>query len=459
LSPSLDLSLHQAGALPPPPRAALAHIPGDEGWPLVGNTFKVLADPKRFTERMAQRYGPVHRSRVFGETGLALLGPEANELVLFDAQKLFSSALGWGPILDLLFPRGLMLLDFEEHRLHRRVLSVAFKAGPMNSYLQRLNHGISTEVAKWPRKREIPLNPLIKALTLELATNSFLGSELGPELEPVKRAFTAMVAASISVIRVPLPATKMRRGVKSRAFVIEYLTRLIPYRREKGGDDLFSQLCCASYEDGSLLTAQDIVDHFSFLMMAAHDTLTSALSSLLYWLAAHPEWQEKVRAELASLRLAPGEPLGFTDLDKLVLGEMVFKEAMRLIPPVPSIPRRAVRAFEFKGFRIPAGTSINVNPLYTHHMAEVWPQPERFDPLRFTEEVSRDRHKFAFIPFGGGAHTCIGLNFAYMQAKCFLFHCLRDVRVTIAPGYRPDWQMWPIPRPRDGLMATLSPLQ
>ncbi len=99
----------------------------------------MLADPKGQIERSAAKYGLVYRTHLFGETSLTMLGPEANELVLFDQAKLFSSTHGWGPILGLLFPRGLMLLDFEEHRLHRRALSVAFKSGPMKSYLVDLD--------------------------------------------------------------------------------------------------------------------------------------------------------------------------------------------------------------------------------------------------------------------------------------------------------------------------------
>src|SRR5262249_30081603 len=110
------------------PRGALAHIPGEEGWPLVGRTLHLLADPQGEVERMGAKYGPVYRSRAFGETSITMLGPEVNELVLFDQTKLFSSTHGWESILGRLFPRGLMLMDFEEHRGHRRALSVAFKA-------------------------------------------------------------------------------------------------------------------------------------------------------------------------------------------------------------------------------------------------------------------------------------------------------------------------------------------
>ena len=131
------------------PTAELSHIPGEDGWPLVGNTFRLLADPKGEVERHAARYGPVYRTRAFGLRTVNLLGPEANEFVLFDRQKLFSSADGWNPFLERLFPRGLMLLDFDEHRIHRKALSVAFKIEPMKAYLDGLNAGIAKGVAAW----------------------------------------------------------------------------------------------------------------------------------------------------------------------------------------------------------------------------------------------------------------------------------------------------------------------
>src|SRR5277367_1607382 len=121
----------------------LSHIPGTDGWPVVGSTFSLLADPKGAVERRAAQYGRVYRTLAFGVRTVALLGPEANEFVLFDSTKLFSSMQGWNWLLERLFPRGLMLLDFDEHRLHRKALSVAFKSGPMKSYLDSLNRGIA----------------------------------------------------------------------------------------------------------------------------------------------------------------------------------------------------------------------------------------------------------------------------------------------------------------------------
>ncbi|KIZ38747.1 cytochrome P450, partial [Rhodopseudomonas palustris] len=195
-----------------------------------------------------------------------LLGPEANELVLFDNSKLFSSAHGWGPILGLLFPRGLMMLDFEEHRLHRRALSVAFKAGPMHSYLADLDAGIGRRVAQWKAQPGAMLAyPAMKQLTLDLAATSFLGTGIGAETDDITRAFVDMVAASVAPIRKPWPGTAMARGVRGRQRIVTYFSEQIPIRRARGGDDLFSQLCRATHEDGALLSTKDIVDHMSFL--------------------------------------------------------------------------------------------------------------------------------------------------------------------------------------------------
>ena len=356
----------------PVPTSALAHIPGDNGWPLVGHTLVVLSDPKGFVERRAERYGPVYRSNAFGQSNVSLLGPHANEFVLLDSQKLFSSMFGWSVLLGRLFPRGLMLLDFDEHRLHRRALSVAFKSGPMQSYLGQLNAGIAKGLAQWPCGREFKFYPAVKQLTLDLAATSFLGEELGPELEVLKRAFIAMVAASVAVIRVPLPGTQMGRGVRGRALIVDYFNRQIPLRRERGGDDLFSQLCRATWEDGSLLSNADIVDHMSFLMMAAHDTLTSSLTSFVYRLAANPLWQERVREDVRGLKLAAAEPLPFSRLDDLTLTEMAFKEAMRLAPPVPSVAAPGGARFRIHGLPHSGRRRHQHQPaLYTSHAADL----------------------------------------------------------------------------------------
>jgi len=437
--------------------ADVAHIPGEGGWPVVGNTFRMLADPHAFTRRMVETYGRVYKSRAFGGWNIAMVGADANELVLFDREKLFSSEQGWGPILDRLFPRGLMLMDFDHHRTDRRALSIAFKPGPMRHYAGSLNRGIAQAVKGWGGA-PMQFYPAIKQLTLDLAADSFIGLPWGPEADRINEAFVYMVQASVAPIRTPLPFTLMRKGVKGREFLVDYFTKETRRRRaEGGGQDMFSQFATATREDGSMLPVDEVVDHMNFLMMAAHDTITSSATTLVWLLAKHPEWQERLRAEITAITGGSGD-IGYDDLGKLELTEMAFKEALRMIPPVPSTPRRALREFEFGGYRIPAGAPVGINAQFVHRMEEYWPDPARFDPMRFTPEAVKERHKYAWIPFGGGAHMCLGLHFAYMQVKVLMAQLLTRYEIVIEPGYEPQWQPWPIPRPKDGLKVTFKPL-
>jgi cytochrome P450 len=442
--------------LPINPSSSLAHIPGEDGIPFLGTTLKMLKDPVAFTRSMVAKHGRVYRTKSFGGQNVSLIGPDANELVLFDRDKLFSSEQGWGPVLNQLFPRGLMLMDFEKHRVHRRTLSVAFKPAPMRNYADALNAGIAARVKEWSGTK-ISFYASIKDLTLDLAATSFLGIPWGPEAQKVNQAFVDMVGAAIGVVRMPLPGTKMGRGVAGRKFLLEYFGKEVPKRRAGQGEDIFTQICKATHEDGSLLTDDEIVDHMNFLMMAAHDTITSSVTSMVMLLGKHPEWQEKLRAEMDGLGVN-GDDLPYDRLDELVLTDCAFKEAMRLIPPVPSIPRRAIKAFDFGGYHIPAGTFVSVSPSHVHKMEEYWPDPDRFDPLRHTAEEVRGRHKYAFVPFGGGAHMCLGLHFANMQARIFFWHLLRTHRIEIAHEWNGKWQAWPIPKPDDGLPVRIVPL-
>lgn len=445
---------------PWPDGSTLDHIPGEDGLPVVGVTLEQLKDPADFTERMVAKHGKVYRVNSFGGRQVALIGPEANELVLMDRNKIFSSEQGWGPVLWRVFPRGLMLMDFDHHRMDRKTLSVAFKPEPMRAYADSLNDGIAERIESWSGTT-FQFYPAIKQLTLDLAATSFLGIPLGPEAKKLNQAFFDMVRASIGVVRKPWPFTAMGRGVKGRKYVIDYLARMVPDRREGGkhsnGDDMFTKICQARDENDELLSVEAIVDHMNFMLLAAHDTITSSITSLVWQLGKNPEWQDRLREEMLSVAGA-GERISHNALGELKLTEYAFKEALRMVPPVPGIPRRALADFEFGGYHIPAGTQIGINPSYTHHMAEYWPEPEKFDPMRFEPEQVRERHKYAWVPFSGGAHMCLGLHFAYMQAKIFFHHLLTTHRIEVAEGYEPDWQLWPIPRPKDGLTITLKPL-
>ncbi len=438
--------------LPVTGMAELGHLPGQlpARLPML-RTINFLRDPLGTSLQLVAAHGRVFRRQDFGGWGVTLVGPEANELVLFNKDRNFSSAEGWNPVLELLFPRGLMLMDFEEHRVHRKSLSVAFKTEPMQHYLGALLEGIGRGTADWGGRGTFKFYPAIKALTLDLAAASFLGVPWGPEAAKINTAFMDMVLASVAVVRKPLPFTQMRRGVKGRAYLGRFFGAEIQKRRGAASDDIFTHICNARTDDGELLSDQAIIDHMNFLMMAAHDTITSSMSSMVYFLGRHPEWQEAMRAEILAIAAKHDGRLPYEALGDMDVTERVFKEALRLIPPVPAVPRRALGDFVFMNHHIPAGTQIGVNMMLTHRLADVWPEPERFDPDRFTPENSKGRHKYAWVPFGGGAHMCLGLHFAYMQVKAFFFTVLQTQRIVLGEGATGEFQMFPIPRPKDGL--------
>ena len=151
------------------------------------------------------------------------------------------------------------------------------------------------------------------------------------------------------------------------------------------------------------------------------------------------------------------EQLEYDNLDNVEELGWVMREALRMYPPLTSMPRGCVRDVEFQGFRIPAGTMVGIYPIHTHYMPELWTELYSFDPERFSPARQEDRrHGFAWTPFGGGAHMCIGQHFATLQVKAIMHRLLLRYRWTIPAGYEMPYQMVPIAKPRDGLPVQMS---
>lgn len=435
--------------------ANLSNLPGESGMPILGHTLKVLKNPSKFSKDMVAKYGHLYRTNSFFRDIVQMLGPEYNELVLMDKGKDFSSEKGWAPWLARLFPNGLMLMDFDHHKAHRHIMAAAFKTGPMRGYMERLNDEMPERIAAWGKQGSFAFYPAIKQLSLDMASSVFLGlSADHPEREKINTALSNMVAASIGVIRVPIPGSLMYKGVKGRKYMIEFLGSQIDERRKSSGDDIFTQLCIAEDDNGNSFSDQEIIDHMIFLWMAAHDTITSSMTSLVYEIGRHTDWQDKIRDEIKDLGLND-DRLPYEKMNDLTILEYAFKEALRLNPPVPSIARETVRDVEVKGHIIPKGTTIGLSTVYTHRSSDYWDSPEDFDPMRFAPENSKGRHRFAWIPFGGGAHMCLGLHFAYMQTKIILAHLLPHYSIDLPVGYISKFQLMPIIKPIDGLPVTL----
>lgn len=417
----------------------------------------VRVDMLSIQRKLYAEHGPVVVQRGGPMRMVNLFGPDANKLVLLDRDHIFSARKPWMLIMGRIFPDGLLLRDGEDHKHHRKIMQAAFKLPVIRDYAERMNPMIDSSLAEWPKSGEMGAFRAFKEMTLAMAASIFVGAELGSDTRPLNRAFEDMVAASMSRIKLRIPGLEFYRGLKGREFLIDYFGRLLPDRKAEASPDMLGRLCHARSEDGeSGFTDQEIIDHMNFLMMAAHDTTTSTLTSMTYELARHPEWQERIREES---RAVGKDYVEFGDMDQLTSLTWVMKETLRRYPPLPVIPRIATDSFEFEGFRIPEETMVVVSPIHTHYMSEWWTDPYRFDPERFSPERAEDeRHTHSWIPFGGGPHICLGFRFAETQIRAIMHQMVLKYRWSVPEGYEMPVQQAPISKPRDGLPVTVEAL-
>jgi len=427
----------------------LCTIPGDGGKPLIGYTFEFMNNPVDMLQKRYDRYGEISWTNVFGMKMVQMIGPDATQFVLMNKGNIFSNNQGWDFFIGKFFPRGIMLLDFEEHKWHRRIMQQAFNKPVLKAYIQRMNPQIERGISQWQNKKKLDILPAIKQLTLDLATDVFMGGKLGKENDKINHAFVHTVRAGTAVIRKPVPGLRWKKGLDSRKVLEDFFYSRIAEKRKSQEDDMFSVLCHAETEEGDRFTDDDVVSHMIFLMMAAHDTSTITLTTMFYHLAKNPEWQEKVRKESQALGK---QHLTYEDLDRMKTISLVMKESLRLCAPVPSLPRKTVKDCEYKGFKIPKGTMINVFPYFNGYMEEYWKNPATFDPGRFDDDRREDKtHAYAWAPFGGGAHKCIGLHFADLQVKAILHQIVLNYRWSVAPDYEMPLDTTSLPVPKDGL--------
>ncbi len=423
---------------------------------VLSNTIYYRDKTLELVNRLYDRHGPVVIQRNVLMDLVSLFGPDANRFLLVDREQLLSAKGAWDLIMGRIFTNGLLLRDGADHLQHRRIMQPAFHANALREYVERMNPHIGTVLATWERDGGlVRAFGAFKHLTLDLASSIFLGIQLGPKTQELNRAFEATVAASMSIVRLRIPGLEFERGLRGREYMIDFFGSLIGGKRAHEGADMFARLCHAESEEGERYSDTEIVDHLIFLMMAAHDTTTSTLSSMVYELARNPTWQARAREECRSFA---AEALGYDDLSRLATVDMLMRETMRRYPPLSTIPRMSQRAFEYGGYEIPAGCMVVIYPIHTHHMREWWSEPFRFDPERFAAgRAEHEQHPYQFIPFGGGAHMCIGYRFAEVQIKAVMYQLLRRYRWSIPEGYTMPVQQSPISKPKDGLPIHLQP--
>ena len=441
--------------LPRRPESNLSGIPGNTGLPIIGDSLKLLMNAPEHSYKLFKKHGPVFKYNAFGAPTVNFADVDSARLILMNKDKNFSSQLGWWRV-EKLLQRGILLRDFSDHRDHRRILQQAFKRPVLENYTSQLNQLLSEGIKQWPVEISFKFQPKVKSLLLDNAAELLMGAELGPESDRLNKHFVALLNATISLSRVNIPGNSFHKGVKGSEILRDWLRQQVPERRSGNGKDFFTTLCKLSLDSENDMPIDDVIDHTVLLLFAAHDTTTSTASTLFAALCDQAEWQERLRDEVHSLNL---DQLSINDFEKLPLVDQFFKEVLRRYPPIFVILRRCIKAFEYNGLRIPANTMTNVNVNVLHHHPDYWTEPFKFDPERFSP--ARAEHKrdlFQYLPFGAGAHKCLGINFAEIQTKILLFHMLKNYQISTKPGRKMVFNHLPMPLPKDGLPIKLSPI-
>jgi cytochrome P450 len=450
-----------------PAGSGLKPIMGNSGLPVLGHLIEIFHGGPEFVLEAYRKYGPVYFTKTPALNAIVALGPDATQEVFSNRNKDFTT-VAWNEVIGPFFNRGLLLMDGEEHMFHRRIMQEAFTRTRLSGYIKHMD-SVATQVVASPPHGAWPVNdnrflfmPAIKELTLDIGAVVFMGHEPGSDhdlVTKIKAAYETTTRAGGAIIRTPVPPFKWWRGLQARKVLEEYFTARVAEKRGSEGTDMLTVLTHIADEDGNTFSDADIVNHMIFLMMAAHDTSSSTMSTMAYHLAANPEWQDRLREE--GDRLIGDAPLDIDTLDKLKTFDLVIHEALRMVTPLPFNVRRAVRDTSIQGYFVPAGTNINLWPGMNHMLPELWDDPEKFDPDRFAEPRSEQkRHRYAFAPFGGGAHKCIGLVFGQLEIKSVMHRLLRNYRLELPhPGYKPRYDYAGMPVPIDGMPIVLKPIR
>ena len=227
-------------------------------------------------------------------------------------------------------------------------------------------------------------------------------------------------------------------------------------RRDFAGAGLVKMLVDGSRAQGNEFDDRSLRDQILSLFFAGHETTATTLSWIHYLLDEHPEARRKVRAEVEHV-LAGRAPTS-ADLDRLVYTEQVINEALRLYSPIHSLSRVALEVDTLGGYYIPAGATIYVSLHATHRLPAFWPDPERFDPERFTKSAIERRPRFAFIPFAAGHRNCVGTSTATVELKLAVAMIAQRYELSLAPGHRVEATAGTTMHPRYGMNMRIRAL-
>ncbi len=397
--------------------------------PLLGHMLEFGKNPFDYMVRLRNSLGEIGEFRMFHQKMVLMTGPEANEAFFRapDAQLDQSQAY---KIMTPIFGKG-VVFDAPPHKKDQqlKMLMPVLRDKPMRGYAKVIVQEVEQMIANWGDTGEIDLLEFMKELTIYTSSHCLLGDEFRYELnEEFAKIYHDLEKGvnPLAFVFPYLPLPVFRRRDKARARLQELVTGIIAKRAQKPekSEDAFQLLIESKYDDGSDLSAHEITGMLIGTIFAGHHTTAGTAAWTLLELARRPECMEPVLNELDHHFGADGE-VTFQSLREIPALENVIKEVLRLHPPLIFLIRKVMQDFHFKGYTVKAGKYVCASPRVSHRIADVFPEPEKFDPDRYSEARQEDAKPFSWIAFGGGKHKCSGNAFAMLQLKAIFSILLR----------------------------------
>ncbi|HEX6527293.1 MAG TPA: cytochrome P450 [Streptosporangiaceae bacterium] len=429
----------------------IARPSGPRGMDAVGTLARMASgQPLEACAALFARYGDTVYLPVRPWEGLYIFSrPEQAEHVLAASQDNYVKPFTYRP-LRMMLGDGLLTAEEGMWRRHRRIIQPVFSSRNVASFAADMDAAARRAVGRWTNSPVVDLASEMSALTLDVVGRVLFGMDLIAQAPLLGQSLAGGQWLTLLAAFLPVPSgpasTRVAQATVRRfqaGAVQQQVEQLITRRRAQAGDprDLLSLLSAARDSDGRGLGEREIRDEISTFLVAGYETTAMALTWSLALLSAHPQARQRLEDEVDAV-LGDGP----ADLDKLPWTNAVVCEAMRLYPPAWTLERTAVADDDVCGTPVPAGSMVAVLPYLIHRNPAVWPNPAGFDPARFLPQAP-ERHRYAWIPFGGGKRGCIGAGFARQEAVLVLARLCRQYRLDlIGPG---------MPRPRG--FVTLRP--
>lgn len=432
--------------------------PGETSFSMA-RTRRFASEPLELLLECYERYGPIFTVRVLHGNVVFMLGPAANHyLTVSHAGNFRWRDSHFRDLLGLLGD-GLLTIDGDFHRRSRRIMLPAFHREQIAGSLEVMIEETEGALERIAPGTRLDLYAWTRGLAMRIAMRALFGLDpdgplaRGTDAAALFERALSFYATEYTTRFLRGPLTPWARMQAARRRLDGVIYGEIARRRATGerGRDVLSLLLDARDEDGSELSDVQVRDEVMTLLFAGHDTTTSTVSFMFHELARQPEIARRLVGEQDE-RLHGGRPTA-TQLmgGELPQLEMVLEETLRMYPPAWIGPRRSVEPFEFEGHTVPGGAYVNYSSWASHRLPDVWPEPDRFRPERFAPGAREAIPKGAYVPFGGGSRTCIGMRFGELEVRTIATLILSRRSLELAPGFALSIRQMPTISPRDGL--------